>query len=114
MPDSDCLFCKVVAGDLPADVVHQGDLVLAIRDINPQAPTHVLVIPRSHHPNVAALACAEPDALVELTRAAQLVAREEGHESFRLVFNTGAHSGQSVFHVHGHVLAGRAMSWPPG
>jgi histidine triad (HIT) family protein len=107
MSERDCLFCKVVAGDVPADVVHQGELVLAFRDIDPQAPTHVLVVPRS-------LAAAEPDALVELTRAAEQVAQGEGHDSFRLVFNTGARSGQSVFHVHGHVLAGRAMTWPPG
>jgi histidine triad (HIT) family protein len=114
MPEPDCLFCKVVAGDVPAEVVHEGELVLAFRDINPQAPTHVLVIPRSHHASVSALAGAEPDALVELTRAAELVAKDAGHDSFRLVFNTGARSGQSVFHVHGHVLAGRAMTWPPG
>jgi histidine triad (HIT) family protein len=114
MSERDCLFCKVVAGDVPADVVHQGELVLAFRDIDPQAPTHVLVVPRSHHHSVGALAAAEPDALVELTRAAEQVAQGEGHDSFRLVFNTGARSGQSVFHVHAHVLAGRDMTWPPG
>jgi histidine triad (HIT) family protein len=114
MPDSECLFCKVVAGDVPADLVHEGELVVAFRDIDPKAPTHVLVIPRSHHHSVGALATDEPDALVELTRTAERVAREDGHDSYRLVFNTGARSGQSVFHVHGHVLAGRAMTWPPG
>lgn len=110
----DCLFCRIVTGDVPADVVVQGEAVLAFRDIDPQAPTHVLVIPRRHHHSVAALAEAEPGALVELVALAQRIAAEDGHDDFRLVFNTGARSGQSVFHVHGHVLAGRAMTWPPG
>lgn len=114
MSADDCLFCKVVAGDVPADVVHQGDRVLAFRDIAPQAPTHVLVIPREHHANAAALAGADPEAYAEIARVAEKVARDEGHDDFRLVFNTGARSGQSVFHVHGHVLAGRDMTWPPG
>jgi histidine triad (HIT) family protein len=111
---ADCLFCRVVAGDLPADVVHRGDRVLAFRDIDPQAPTHVLVVPLEHHPDVGAIAAADPAALAELVAAAEQIARAEGHDDFRLVFNTGARAGQSVFHVHGHVLAGRAMTWPPG
>jgi histidine triad (HIT) family protein len=110
----DCLFCKVVAGEVPADVVHQGEDVLAFRDINPQAPTHVLVVPREHHPDVASLAAADAAALAELVEVGRQVASREGHSDYRLVFNTGARSGQSVFHVHGHVLAGREMSWPPG
>lgn len=114
MPDRDCPFCKVVTGDAPADFVHEGELVIAFRDINPQAPTHVLVVPRSHHHSVGALAAAEPEALAELMVTAERIAHAEGHDSFRLVFNTGARSGQSVFHVHGHVLAGRDMRWPPG
>jgi histidine triad (HIT) family protein len=113
MPD-DCLFCKVVAGDVPADVVHQGETVLAFRDINPQAPTHVLVVSRAHHADVAALAEAEPATLAELVQVGQQIAAAEGNDSFRLVFNTGADAGQSVFHVHGHVLAGRPLAWPPG
>jgi histidine triad (HIT) family protein len=113
MPD-DCLFCQVVSGDLPADVVHEGDAVVAFRDINPQAPTHVLVVPRAHHPDVAALAAADPAVLAELVRVGRQVATAENHQDYRLVFNTGAEAGQSVFHVHGHVLAGRPMSWPPG
>jgi len=111
---ADCLFCRVVAGDLPADVVHRGERVLAFRDIDPQAPTHVLVVPLEHHPDVGAIAAADPAALAELVAAAEQIARAEGHDDFRLVFNTGARAGQSVFHVHGHVLAGRAMTWPPG
>jgi histidine triad (HIT) family protein len=114
MSDDDCLFCKIVAGDVPADVVHEGERVLAFRDINAQAPTHVLVVPRDHHPDVGALAAADVQALADLALAAKEIARAEGHDDFRLVFNTGARAGQSVFHVHGHVLAGRDMSWPPG
>lgn len=114
MPDSDCLFCRIAAGEVPADVVHTGARVLAFRDIDPKAPTHVLVIPRAHHRSVGELAASDPETLAELAGVAQEIAAADGHDSFRLVFNTGARSGQSVFHVHGHVLAGRDMSWPPG
>jgi histidine triad (HIT) family protein len=111
---ADCLFCRIVAGEIPATVVKEAERVLAFRDVTPQAPTHVLVIPRKHHPNVAALAGADPTTLADLVTMAGDVAADEGEDSYRLVFNTGARSGQSVFHVHGHVLAGRSMSWPPG
>ena len=111
---SDCLFCRMVAGEIPADVVLQTDRVFAFRDINPQAPTHVLVVPRDHYPDVAALAAADPAVLAELVLVGRQVATAEGHDDYRLVFNTGAGAGQSVFHVHGHVLAGRPLSWPPG
>jgi histidine triad (HIT) family protein len=111
---ADCVFCKIVAGEVPSDVVHEGDLVVAFRDLGPVAPTHVLVVPRRHHRDVGAVAVAEPEALLELVRVAAELARAAGHEDYRLVFNTGAHAGQSVFHVHGHVLAGRDMTWPPG
>ena len=110
----DCLVCKIVSGEVPADVVHEGDAVIAFRDINPQAPTHVLVVPRAHYPDVAALAAADPGALAELVLVGRQVARADGHDDYRLVFNTGAEAGQTVFHVHGHVLAGRSLSWPPG
>jgi histidine triad (HIT) family protein len=110
----DCLFCKVVAGEIPADIVHRGDTVLSFRDINPQAPTHVLVVPVDHHADVATLAAADPAALAELVAVGRQVATAEGHDDYRLVFNTGPRAGQSVFHVHGHVLAGRDLSWPPG
>jgi histidine triad (HIT) family protein len=113
MPD-DCLFCQVVSGELPADIVLEGAAVIAFRDINPQAPTHVLVVPRDHYPDVAALAAADPAVLAELVLVGRQVATAEGHDDYRLVFNTGVGAGQSVFHVHGHVLAGRPMSWPPG
>ena len=110
----DCLFCRVAAGDAPADVVHRGEAVLAFRDINPQAPTHVLVVPRAHHPDVASLAADDAATLAELVAVSRQVATGEGHSDFRLVFNTGPQAGQSVVHVHGHVLAGRDLGWPPG
>lgn len=113
--DPDCLFCKIVAGDIPADVVHETDTTLAFRDLEPQAPTHVLVVPRSHHPNAAALAQSEPDTAADLLRAAAEIAAADGLDGgYRLVFNTGADAHQTVFHVHLHVLGGRAMGWPPG
>jgi histidine triad (HIT) family protein len=113
--DPDCLFCKIVAGDVPGDVVHDTATTQAFRDIEPQAPTHVLVVPREHHPNVAALAAQAPEVSVDLLNAVAAVAEQEGlGEGYRLVFNTGAQAHQTVFHVHAHVLGGRAMTWPPG
>ena len=120
MAESDCLFCTIVAGEIPADVVAENDACIAFRDIEPQAPTHVLVIPRTHHVNAAALAADEPATLAALVSTAHEVAAAEGltddreEKGYRLVFNTGAGIGQSVFHVHLHVLGGRSMSWPPG
>jgi histidine triad (HIT) family protein len=113
---ADCLFCKIVAGDIPAEVVAESARAIAFRDINPQAPTHVLVIPRDHHPNVAALAAADSGLLAEVVAQAHQVAAAEGiaADGYRVVFNTGARSGQTVFHVHAHVLGGRDLSWPPG
>ena len=118
---TDCLFCRMVAGEIPADVVHSTDRVLAFRDINPQAPTHVLVVPKDHHPTVAALAAADPDLLAAVVGAAHAVAVQEGlateydvEPGYRLVFDTGPDAQQSVFHVHGHVIGGRQMEWPPG
>jgi histidine triad (HIT) family protein len=110
----DCLFCKIVAGEIPAEVVHTTERTVAFRDINAQAPTHVLVVPRDHHANAAALAAADPQASAELVTAAAAVAAAEGHDDYRLVYNTGAGVGQTVFHTHLHLLAGRRMTWPPG
>ena len=110
----DCLFCGIVAGDVDADVVHETEHTLAFRDINGQAPTHVLVVPRDHYPNAAELAAGDPQAYAELVTAAAAVARAEGHGDYRLVFNTGPSSGQTVFHTHLHLLAGRPFTWPPG
>jgi histidine triad (HIT) family protein len=113
---SDCLFCRMVAGEIPADVVHETDRVLAFRDINPQAPTHVLVIPKAHHRNFGALAAADGGLLVEVAQAAHAIAREEGLVSgdgnepgYRVVTNTGPQAGQSVDHLHLHVLGGRVL-----
>jgi histidine triad (HIT) family protein len=110
----DCLFCAIVAGDIPADVVAQTETAVAFRDVNPQAPLHVLVVPRTHVADAAELAGREPETVAELVRIARQVSTEAGHESYRLVFNTGADAGQTVFHAHLHVLAGRAQAWPPG
>jgi histidine triad (HIT) family protein len=110
---ADCLFCSIAAGDVPATIVHSDDLTVAFRDLNPQAPTHVLVIPRAHYPNVAALG---EEASAAVHRAAAAVAEAEGvaGSGWRLVFNTGGDAGQTVQHVHGHVLGGRQLEWPPG
>ena len=110
---SDCLFYRIVAGEVPAEVVAEDEHALAFRDISPQAPTHVLVVPRVHQPDVGSLAEADPEAAAGLVRLARRVAEDAGG-SYRLVFNTGADAGQTVFHCHGHVLAGRPLGWPPG
>ncbi|MQW75428.1 HIT domain-containing protein [Nocardioides sp. dk4132] len=115
MSTPDCLFCKIVAGDVPADIVHETEHTLAFRDIHPQAPTHVLVVPRAHHADAAALAAADPALVAALVSAAAQVAADAGHpDDYRLVFNTGAGAGQTVFHTHLHVLGGRPLTWPPG
>ena len=112
----DCLFCKIAAGEIPAELVYESDDVVAFRDINPQAPTHVLVIPRTH---IATIKDIEEDhrALVgSLYSAARQIAAEEGiaEAGYRAVMNCNEGAGQSVFHIHLHVLGGRPMSWPPG
>lgn len=111
-----CPFCKIASGEVPATVVRDGQRTLAFRDINPQAPTHILVVPKDHHPTAAALAARDGDVLVEMVRQAHAVAEADGitETGYRVVFNTGAGAGQSVQHVHAHVLGGRELSWPPG
>lgn len=111
-----CLFCGIVAGEIPADVVHQGPRTVAFRDISPAAPVHVLVVPRDHHPDLAALVAADLGLVAEVMAAAAEVATHEGlpDDGFRVVLNTGRDGGQTVGHVHAHVLGGRAMTWPPG
>ena len=112
---ANCLFCRIVAGQVPADVVHETGRVVAFRDITPQAPTHVLVVPRDHHADLAALAGADAPLLTEVLDAAVAVARQEGLTGgHRLVVNTGIDGGQSVHHLHVHVLGGRGLGWPPG
>ncbi|GAB3101454.1 histidine triad nucleotide-binding protein [Isoptericola nanjingensis] len=112
-PSTDCLFCKIVAGDLPADVVATTDRVIAFRDIDPKAPVHVLVVPREHHGDVATLAQADPELLAEVVAMADRVAGDLADGQYRFVFNSGPRAGQSVFHVHGHVLAGAQLGWTP-
>ena len=113
---ADCLFCAIVAGEIPATQVLETDRILAFRDINPQAPTHVLVISKAHYPDVAALAAADAALLGEVIDAVQQVAAADGvaDTGYRVVFNTGAEAGQTVPHVHAHLLGGRALTWPPG
>jgi histidine triad (HIT) family protein len=113
---ADCLFCQIASGLTPATRVLESDRTLAFRDINPQAPTHVLVITKEHYPDLAAVARADDGLLDELAGQAHQVAVAEGIDGpgYRVVFNTGPQAGQTVGHVHAHVLGGRALGWPPG
>lgn len=113
---SDCLFCKIVAGDIPADVVLDRGNVLAFRDINPQASTHILLIPKNHVKDVSELQPEQGPLLLELIVAANELAGSEGiaESGYRVVANVGPDAGQTVFHLHVHLLGGRPMSWPPG
>jgi histidine triad (HIT) family protein len=113
---ADCLFCRIVAGEVPADVVEETDRALAFRDINPQAPTHVLVVPKQHFDNAAHLSHEDAELLAEVFRLAAAVAAAEGvaESGYRLVANTGDQAGQTVQHLHVHLLGGRSLSWPPG
>jgi len=111
-----CLFCRIARGEIPADIVHEDDLVLAFRDINPKAPTHLLVIPRRHVQSAADLRESDAEMLGRLFGVAAQLAREAGvaDRGFRLVTNSGPGAGQSVDHLHFHLLGGRQMGWPPG
>ncbi len=113
---SDCLFCKIAAGQIPAKIVHQDDETVAFMDINPQAPTHLLVIPKKHIPTLNDLTPADDALLGRLHRVAAKLAADRGiaAEGWRAVVNTNRGAGQTVFHIHVHVLGGRAMTWPPG
>lgn len=108
---ADCLFCKIVAGDIPSETVYSSDSVHAFRDINPQARVHVLVVPRVHHEDAAALAAADPAGLAAVVLAGREIARAEGVEEsgYRMVFNTGDDAGRTVFHAHLHVLGGEQL-----
>jgi len=113
---ADCLFCRIIRKDIPASIVYEDDRMLAFNDINPQAPLHALVVPKRHIDSLNALA-REDDGLVgEMIRRAAAIAREQGYadRGFRTVFNTNAEAGQTVFHIHLHLLAGRGLTWPPG
>jgi histidine triad (HIT) family protein len=113
-PSQDCLFCRIVSGGIPAQVVAESEHCLAFRDIDPAAPTHVLVVPRRHVPDLAGLAAASADELADVVGLAARVAADEGLPGYRLVANTGEAAQQSVFHAHLHVIGGRALTWPPG
>jgi len=113
---ADCLFCKIVAGQVPATIVFQDDHLVAFKDITPRAPTHVLIVPRRHIASLNDLSAGD-DALVgEMVRAAAAIATEQGlaDRGYRTVFNCNADAGQTVFHIHLHLLGGRTMAWPPG
>lgn len=109
----DCLFCRIVAGETPATIVASNDSAIAFRDLEPKAPLHVLVVPRQHVPDVATLAIEAPGVLADVVALAASVAAAQADGQFRLIFNTGSRSGQSVFHVHGHVIGGAELGWTP-
>lgn len=113
---SDCLFCRIVRKEIPAAVVFEDDQVLVLNDINPQAPLHALVIPKRHIATLNDVTAADAPLVGEMVRRAAAVARENGYaeRGFRTVFNTNGEAGQTVFHIHLHVLAGRSLTWPPG
>ena len=116
MSDTDCLFCKFVSGKLDVNLVYETEKVLAFRDINPQAPTHVLIIPRKHISTINDLTNTDREEIGNLYLAAKEVAKEEGfsEDGYRVVMNCNAAAGQTVFHVHLHLLGGRTFNWPPG
>jgi histidine triad (HIT) family protein len=113
---ADCLFCKIAAGEVPATFVYQDEQLIAFRDINPQAPMHVLVVPRRHIATLNDLTEGDDAIVGEMIRRAAALAREHGHadRGYRTVFNCNAGAGQTVFHIHLHVLGGRSFTWPPG
>ncbi len=116
MSNNDCLFCKIIAGQIQAKIAYQDDKCLAFHDINPQAPTHVLVIPREHIASLKEAASVHNELLGHLLTSAAKIASDLGiaEDGFRTVINTGANAGQTVFHIHLHVLGGRGLAWPPG
>lgn len=111
---SDCLFCKIAAGEIPSAKVYEDDVCLAFKDIEPQAPVHFLVVPKTHIGSVAEVNADNSAVVAHIFEVIAKVTREQGVESYRVVSNTGEQAGQSVPHLHFHVLAGRDMTWPPG
>jgi len=112
--DPNCIFCKIIEGEIPADIVFRNENVVAFNDLNPMAPTHVLLIPTLHTENAVGVARNSATITADLFLAADQIATERGLNGYRTVFNTGADAGQSVFHAHLHLLGGRPMAWPPG
>ena len=113
---ADCLFCKIVAREIPCTIVYEDDRLIAFNDINPQAPTHVLVVPKRHVATLNDLTAGDDQIVGEMVRRAAAIAKERGISAggFRSVFNTNREAGQTVFHIHLHVIGGRPMLWPPG
>jgi histidine triad (HIT) family protein len=113
---ADCLFCKIIAGQIPGAIVHQDDTLVAFKDVNPQAPLHVLIVPRKHIPTLNDLEAGDDELVGSMFRRAAALAKENGYDErgYRVVFNTNREAGQTVFHIHLHLLAGRGLSWPPG
>jgi len=113
---ADCLFCKIIKREIPSSIVYEDDRLLAFNDINPQAPTHVLIVPKRHIATVSALTAADDQLIGEMVRRAAAIAEERGISTggFRTVFNTNRDAGQTVFHIHLHLIGGRPMQWPPG
>jgi len=116
MSEQDCLFCSIVAGDIPADVIYESDAAIAFRDINPQAPTHVLIIPRKHIATINDLEAGDKEIVGSMYMAAREIAQQEGIDvaGYRAVMNCNEGAGQTVFHIHLHLLGGRSLGWPPG
>ena len=112
----DCLFCKIESGEIPSEKVYDGDGVFAIKDVNPQAPTHLLILPKKHFSTILEIEAGDQKLIGSIFTVANQLARENNlsESGFRMVLNCGRGAGQSVFHVHYHLLGGRAMSWPPG
>ena len=111
---SDCLFCKIIAGDIPSKKVYEDEQCFAFYDIDPHAPTHILVIPKAHIASAAAITAENSAVVAHIFEVIAKVTKELGVESYRIVSNIGEQAGQSVFHLHFHVLGGRDMTWPPG
>ncbi|RSX55969.1 histidine triad nucleotide-binding protein [Bifidobacterium dolichotidis] len=109
MKDPDCLFCKIIDCEIPSEKVYEDKTTYVFKDINPQAKVHDIIVPREHYANVAELAQKDPKQLAHMVEVAQQIANEEFHGAYRLVFNTGKDAGQTVFHVHGHILTGEVL-----
>lgn len=110
----DCIFCKIIAGDIPTKFLFSDKNVIAFEDIDPKAPTHILIVPKKHHENAAQVAANDSESLISIFKAVEALAEKYGLAGYRTIFNTGAEAGQSVFHAHLHLMGGRAFGWPPG
>ena len=113
---TDCLFCKIILGDIPADKVYESKQIIAFRDINPQAPVHILIIPKAHIPTLNDLRTEDTELVGQLIQVAKELAKSEGisDEGYRIGFNCNKAAGQTVFHIHLHLMGGRSFAWPPG